>query len=63
MQITQVITFLAVAIVGTVASPGGRQPPSPHSPPTRPAPPPTVVQQVFYGCYLLCYTILIPDLD
>ncbi|KAN0075881.1 hypothetical protein V8E54_007151 [Elaphomyces granulatus] len=41
MQITQVIAFLAVAIVGAVASPGGRPPPPP--PPSRPT---SVVQQI-----------------
>src|ERR1700735_4725626 len=59
MQITQVITFLAVAVVGILASPWG--PPPPHHPPPRPEPT-SVVQQVFYGCHLLCYAALIPDL-
>ncbi|KAN0075883.1 hypothetical protein V8E54_007153 [Elaphomyces granulatus] len=45
MQITQVIAFLAVAIVGAVAAPGGHQPP-PHHPPAHPAQPTTVVQQI-----------------
>ncbi|KAN0072618.1 hypothetical protein V8E54_009547 [Elaphomyces granulatus] len=40
MQITQVIAFLAVAIVGAVATPGGHPPPPP---PTRPT---SVVQQI-----------------
>jgi hypothetical protein len=47
MQITQVIAFLAVAIVGAVAAPG-HQPPEHHNPPAHPAAPTTVVQQVFY---------------
>ncbi|KAN0075880.1 hypothetical protein V8E54_007150 [Elaphomyces granulatus] len=40
MQLTQVITFLAIAIVGVVATPGGHQPPPPPSRPT------SVVQQI-----------------
>ena len=43
MQLTQVITFLAIAIVGVVATPGGHQPPPPP-PPSRPT---SVVQQVY----------------
>jgi hypothetical protein len=43
MQITQVIAFLAVAIVGAVAVPGGHPPPPPP-PPSRPT---SVVQQVY----------------
>jgi hypothetical protein len=58
MQLTQVITFLTIAIVGAVAAPGG------HVPPPPPAKPTTVVQQVFYGCHLVtCYAVLIPHLD
>jgi hypothetical protein len=49
MQLTQVIAFLAIAIVGAVAAPGGHQPP----PPPPPAKPTSVVQQVFYGCRLV----------
>jgi hypothetical protein len=38
MHITQVIAFLAVAIVGAIATPGGRQPPPPPPPPSLPRP-------------------------
>jgi hypothetical protein len=42
MQITQVITFLAVVIAGVVATPaGGPKPPKPSNAP------------VFYGCHVL----------
>jgi len=44
MQLTQVITFLAIAIVGAVAAPGG------HAAPPPPAKPTSVVQQLFCGC-------------
>jgi hypothetical protein len=61
MQLTQVIAFLAIAIVGAVAAPGGHQPPPPPPPPAKPT---SVVQQVFYGCHLVtCYAVLIPHLD
>jgi hypothetical protein len=45
MQITQVIAFLAVAIVGAIAVPGGHPPPPPPPPPSRPT---SVVQQVYW---------------
>ena len=52
MQLTQVITFLAIAIVGVIAAPGGGHPPPPPPPP--PARPTSVVQQVFMvATYLL----------
>jgi hypothetical protein len=51
MQLTQVITFVAIAIVGVVAAPGGGHPPPPPPPPARPT---SVVQQVFMvATYLL----------
>ncbi|KAN0084942.1 hypothetical protein V8E54_001409 [Elaphomyces granulatus] len=43
MQLTQVITFVAIAIVGVVAAPGGGHPPPPPPPPARPT---SVVQQI-----------------
>ncbi|KAN0079605.1 hypothetical protein V8E54_004819 [Elaphomyces granulatus] len=43
MQLTQVITFVAIAIVGVVAAPGG------HPPPLPPARPTSVVQQITCG--------------
>jgi hypothetical protein len=57
MQITQVIAFLAVAIVGAMATPGG------HPPPPPPAKPTSVVQQVFYGSHALSQAVLIRNLD
>lgn len=60
MQITQVITFLAIAIVGAVASPGGRPPPPPPPPPAKPT---SVVQEVFYGCHFDTDAVLIHNLD
>jgi hypothetical protein len=59
MQITQVIAFLAVAIVGAMATPGGHQPPPPPPPPK----PTSVVQQVFYGSHALSQAVLIRNLD
>ena len=54
MQLTQVITFVAIAIVGVVAAPGGHPPPPPPLPPARPT---SVVQQVFMvATYLLVAT-------
>jgi len=45
MQLTQIITILAVAVAGVAAAPGGHQPPPPPPPPP-PSKPISVVQQV-----------------
>jgi len=43
MQLTQIITILAVAVAGVTAAPGGHQPPPPP-PPSKPTS--VVIQQV-----------------
>jgi hypothetical protein len=54
MQLTQILTILAVAAVGVVAAPGGGHGPPPPPPPP-PSKPTSVVQQVLYFVFtLLC---------